>query len=449
MAERRKAKRAEDTRPYVADAANVHPSAAGKVKLSIGFVLFAAALGFVIGFAVFCLMNLSTWLTTLLWDGVGGAADVPWFPLAVCTIGGLVIGLWTHVSDNRIKPLEVVMTEFKRTGGCDLGGAGKSVVSFLLPLVFGGSVGFEAGLTGIITASCCWIRDKLKAAGLAIGAVADASLAACISAIFGTPLAGIVAGAESDPVPGGESGASFDVDAYTMRRQVKIALYTAAAFGAFAGIAAFSELFGSTGGLPRFGAITATYADLLWAVPCVLVAWVMALLYHGSSFAFGHASGFLGDDARGTIVKPVIAGIIMGAIAMALPLVLFPGEAQSEELMATWQTWSVLALLGTGLLKAVVTPMCIRMGWMGGSFFPSIFAGVACGFGLAALTGADPMLMVTVTACAYLAGVTRKPLLSVAILALCFPFTGIMWSGLAAVVGGTLPVPHTWLDSKE
>ena len=175
----------------------------------------------------------------------------------------------------------------------------------------------------------------------------------------------------------------------------------------------------------------------------------MALLYHGSSFAFGHVSGFLGDDARGTIVKPVIAGVIMGAIAMALPFVLFPGEAQSEILMESWTAYAGVTLLATGVLKAVVTPMCISMGWVGGDFFPSIFAGVAAGYGLAALTGADPMLMVTVTATAYLAGVMRKPLLVLAILFMCFPVNGIAWMGVAAVIGATLPVPHVLLNEKK
>ena len=56
---------------------------------------------------------------------------------------------------------------------------------------------------------------------------------------------------------------------------------------------------------------------------------------------------------------------------MALPLVLFPGEAQSEYLIETWTTMGALALLGTGLLKAFVTPMCLNMGRIGGNFFPS------------------------------------------------------------------------------
>jgi len=449
MERRRSTQRAKAPRPYIRDVGRMTQGTADKATIAIGYVLFAIVMGFIIGLAVFCLVNLSTWLTMLVWDGVGGAVGAGWFPLAACTFGGLVIGLWTYFSGNRIKPLEAVMVEFKRTGNYRLGGAGKSVVSFLLPLVFGGSVGFEAGLTGIITAACCWIRDKLKAAGLRAGAVADVTIAATISAIFGTPLAGIVAGVESEPIPGGGTKPIRDVNAFDMRRQVKAVLYTAAAFGAFGGIAAFSELFGTTGGLPRFDAITASYVDLLWAVPCLLVAWAMALLYHASAHVFGGVSRRMGDDALGTIAKPVIAGLLMGAVAMAFPLVLFPGEVQSEELMTTWTTWTALALIGTGVLKAAVTPMCIRMGWMGGSFFPSIFAGVACGYGLAAITGADPMLMVTVTATAFLAGVTRKPLLSVAILALCFPLTGILWSGLAAVVGGSLPIPRFWLESED
>ena len=171
----------------------------------------------------------------------------------------------------------------------------------------------------------------------------------------------------------------------------------------------------------------------------------MTLVYHGSARLFKGVSARLGDGALATVGAPVVAGVVMGACACALPFVLFPGEAQSEELMATWTTWPATALLLTGLLKAAITPMCLNMGWMGGNFFPSIFAGVAMGYGLAALTGADPMLMVTVTTTAFLAGVVRRPLLVLAILFLCFPAEGLVWMGLAAVLGATLPVPSALL----
>ncbi|MBR0405085.1 MAG: chloride channel protein [Eggerthellaceae bacterium] len=430
-------------RPDIRSAAS-NPHALDTPAVRFGMVALALAVGFVVGLVVFLLLNASGWLTSLVWDGLGGTLGVPWFPLATCTIGGLIIGVWTLATNDRVYPLEHVLGTFKRTGSYRTNGSVKPVVSFLLPLVFGGSVGFEAGLTGIITSCCCWIRDKLKAAGLRAAAVADVTIAASMSAIFGTPFAGIVAGAESAPGTG-----LSDTDAYDMRRNVKLVLYTAAAVGAFGGISLLSELFGTTGGLPRFEAIQASYAELLWALPCIVAAYVLTLVFHGSSTLFGRLKTRFDGIPLATVICPIIAGIIMGSVAMAFPYVLFPGETQSEELMGMWMTWSAGALLATGVLKAAITPMCLNMGWMGGSFFPSIFAGVACGYGLAAFTGADPMLMVTVTTAAHLAGVTRKPLLSLAILVLCFPLSGIIWSGLAAVVGGSLPIPHALLGEQE
>lgn len=434
-----------DPRPYIGDSGRSFEGVADIATVSIGMVVLALVVGFVIGFLVYLVMNLSIWLTSILWDGLGGRVNVAFFPLVTCTLGGLAIGLWTHYSRSRVRGLEEVMAEFKATGSYDAGNPAKAVVSFLLPLVFGGSVGFEAGLTGLITAGCCWVRDKLKLAGMREVHITDVTIAASLSAIFGAPLAGIVAGAESSPADGSDVLEEPDIDDYTMRRGVKIVLYTAAAIGAFAGVGAFSSLFGGASGLPRFDHISAGPSELVWVIPCLVVAYLLTLVYHGSRTGFSLLAWRLGDDMRATIAKPVIAGAILGLAAMVFPYVLFPGETQSHELMSTWTSWTALALIATGVLKAVVTPLCINMGWMGGHFFPSIFAGVACGFGLAMLTGADPMLMVTVVTTAFLAGVTRKPVLTLAILALCFPLDGILWSGLAAVVGATLPLPRIFV----
>ncbi|MDO4806733.1 MAG: chloride channel protein [Coriobacteriales bacterium] len=411
--------------------------ASGKATMTLGFVLLSLAVGFVIGFAVFLVMNLSTWLTNLLWTGLGGRIGVWWFPLVTCTIGGAVIGVWTHLTHDRVHSLKEVMVEFKQTGSYKVRGVVRPVVSFLLPLVFGGSIGFEAGLTGLIVAGCCWIRDQLKRAGLRVASIADVSIAACLSAIFRAPLVGIAAGAEDT---------SVDVDGYDMRRGAKAVLYSAAAFGAFAGIRVCSVVFGVSGGLPRFEEITASATDFIWAVPCLALAYCMALLFHGSKRLFALAARRVGDNAVGTIAKPIICGMVLGAIACALPFVLFPGEAQSEELMESWTTMSALVLLLTGVLKVVATPLCLSMGWMGGDLFPSIFAGVSAGYGLAALTGADPMLLVTVTTAAFLAGVVRKPLIVLAILFLCFPADGIVWMGLATLIGATLPLPRALIS---
>ena len=434
-------------RPYVGDQGALSAPPAGKAATAFGMVALAVAFGLAIGFLVFLVMNLSGWLTTALWGGyLSGALGFAPFPLLVCMAGGLAIGIWTRFTGSAIEPLEQVLATFKRTGSYRVG-AVKGTVSFLLPLVFGGSVGFEAGLTGIIAAACCWIRDRLKAAGLRAGAVADATISASLSAVFGTPLAGIVAGAESAPAGGGDLLDEADPAAFDMRRPAKIVLYTAAAFGAYAGVRLFSALFGASSGFPHFDPVATEGAGFLWALLALAAAYAMTWLYHGSSAAFSRLSARMDGSAAARIARPVVAGAIVGAFAIALPYVLFPGEEQSHMLMESWGLWPAAALMATGLLKAVATPLCINMGWVGGSFCPSIFAGAACGYALSALTGADPMLMVTVTVTAFLAGVTRKPLLTIAILLLCFPLESILWCGLAAVAGAYLPIPRKLLES--
>ncbi len=437
-------------RPYVGDAAARPKTLKGKALIAMSLVTLSIVVGFVIGLSVYAVMNLSTWLTNLLWHDVSGALGIPAFPLVACTLGGILIGVWTWWSHDRVRPLEEVMAEFKRTGSYRTNGAVRPVVTFLLPLVFGGSIGFEAGITGLVASGCCWIRDQLKKAGLRAGTVADVTISASMAAIFRTPLAGIVTGAESAPHDPSRVLEEPNVHDYDLRRGAKVILYTAAALGAFAGIRVFDIVFGASGGMPRFDPITATGPQLLWALPCLALAYVMTLVFHGSRRLFERVARRLGDDAPGTIEKPVVAGVLMGAVACALPYVLFPGEAQCEELMEAWTAWTALALVATGVLKAVITPLCIELGWVGGDLFPSIFAGVAAGFGLAALTGADPMLTVTVTTAAFLGGVLRKPLVVLAILFLCFPADGILWMGLAAVIGATLPLPSSlWGPARK
>ena len=431
-------KRKADPRPTLQSAGLRPRSRAEGASLAMAFALLSLALGLLVGSAVFLVMNLSEWLTRLIWESLGSRLSIPLFPLITCTLGGAVIGVWTYVSNDRVKSLEEVLGEFKRTGSYKTQGAIRPVVTFLLPLAFGGSIGFEAGLTGLITAGCCWVRDRIKRAGLSVARlhvdeVADASIAACVSAIFATPLAGIVAGVEDASKPNASD--------YTMRRGAKVALYTAAAFGAFGGILLFTRIFGSSSGLPRFDSIAVGDIRLLWVIPCIVAAYAMTLLHHASRRFFASAARRLGTGAVGTVAAPVAAGALMGAVATFLPYVLFPGEAQTAELMREWSGCPAIVLLATGFAKAAITPMCLSMGWMGGDFFPSIFSGVAAGYGLAALTGADPMLMVTVTTTAFLAGVTRKPLLTLAILILCFPANGLIWMGVAAVIGAAMPLP--------
>lgn len=428
-----------DKRPYVGDYGE--PLVGDqKAAASFGMVMLALAIGFVIGALVWGVLWLSGYLTSLVWGGV--VARLPWYgPVLVCGAGGLAIGLWTRLAGGEPQSLARVFGEVRQTGGYHVDSIGASVVGFLLPLAFGGAVGPEAGLTGIIAAACSWIGRTLKAAGLKAKSVADLTVSATLTAIFGTPLVGIVAAAEDVSF---ESGAP-NPDDYAFRRSAKIVLYVAAAFGAVAGIALLGGLLGESGGLPRFDAVEASGVRLVWFVPCIAVGYVLTLVFFISGKAFGQLAGRF---ESGSVVKPVICGLVIGAIATQLPLVLFSGEEQAFELMEGWQALGATTLVATGFVKAAVIPFCISMGWRGGHFFPCIFAGIACGYGMALGYGVDPMLAVTAVTATFVAGTTRKPLLALALLFLCFPVKSIVWLGLACVIGAALPVPAVLLDAE-
>lgn len=434
-------------RPYVRDATPDARSALATPQTPVAMALLSLVTGLAVGLVAWGALTLADWLIELVWGVVGGrgaspalgAACVPrWFPLPACVLGGLVVGLWTRRTRVVPESLEVVMATFKRTGSYRIEHLGKSVVSFLLPLAFGGSVGPEAGLTGLITAGCCWIRDTLKRAGLRAGAIADVTIPASLSAIFGAPFAGLLADAEGD---GGEGAPAPDVDAYEIRRPVKAVLYLVAALGALVGVRLLSALVGGSSGLPRFGASEAGLADLAWFLPCAAVGYALALVSRLSQRAFSALSRRAGDGPAALVAKPVVAGAVLGAVAVFLPDVLFSGQGSTNALIRDWAVAAPSLMIATGLAKSALTQMCIALGWRGGHFFPDIFAGAACGMGLAAIAGLDPTFAAAVATTTFVAATTKRPLLTIGILLLCFPASGILWSCAAAALAYVLPMP--------
>ena len=441
-------KKSREHKPYVGDLGQPLDTAAQKAEVGFGMVMLAIAVGFVIGLVVWAVFWASSALTELLWvDSRAGLesalsqAGIPswWLPIAFCGIGGLAIGLWTRAFGGQPESLETVMASVKTTGGYQLERPGASIVGFLLPLVFGGSIGPEAGLTGIIAAACTRIGNSLKAAGIRVKQITDITVSAALSAVFASPFVGVVATAE-DSMP------ALDPSDYEFRRKVKLVLYTASALGAIIGIALFTSIFGKESGVPHFDGVTPGANKLWWALPCILLGYLAALIYHVSSTGFSKLDGRLGDHP---VAKPLAAGLVLGVLAVPLPYVLFPGEAQSFELMHNWASVSGTVLIATGLLKCASTPLCINFGWRGGHFFPVIFAGIALGYGIASVGGFEPMFCVAITTATLVAGVQRKALVAIAMLLLCFPVQSIPWIGIACLIGASLPLPGALAKKQQ
>ena len=80
---------------------------------------------------------------------------------ALCAAGGLITGVIHHFAGNYPDELNVVLYKVKKEKYYDYRHLAAMLGCAFLPLVFGSSVGPEAGLTGIIAALCYWVGDNV------------------------------------------------------------------------------------------------------------------------------------------------------------------------------------------------------------------------------------------------------------------------------------------------
>ena len=419
------------------------------------FLLAVLAIGAVAGAFVWAFLFAMNTCIDLLWHRLPNALDFRFFPLVVCTAGGLAIGLAQKRNDGLPEDMMTVLAQVKRNGGYDTKKVKPSALCAILPLIFGGSIGPEAGLVGVIAGLCTGAGAKLRNLGEDFRELAAAGTAASLSAVFGAPLFAIAAPLEGldDKAAKGEKGPDANAEgsgklASTERfpKWVRVCAYAIAAAGAFGVMALLNGITGGGAGLPRFESISFGNGEIMAAIPAAIAGAAAGWLFHAGEHLTHGLSHAIGAKP---VLKAVIAGAVLGLCGCFLPFTMFAGEHQMHELMETWTTLSAGALLATGFIKVLLTPLCVSFGWRGGHFFPVIFAGMAIGYGFAILGGVDPVLAAAAGAGAVVGGVMRKPILATLLLFLCFPISASPVMLVAAGLACLIPLPKAWQPKEE
>lgn len=366
-------------------------------------------------------------------------ASLALYPLIVCSIGGLVIGIYQKYIGPYPEDLNTVVATIKEKGSFPHNHVWQSFFGALLPLLFGGSIGPEAGLTGVVAAICSAIGERLKLGKTRLQEVASSQTAAIISAIYGAPLFGFFGS-----IAGYTDNASLQPESESpvvFPRRQKVVLYFLAIASALGALMLLGSLFGGGLVMPRFSHITLNSQTVFSLAPTIAIGACFGWLFHASE-AFIRLTTRMLKEA--TITKALIAGVVLGALGCVLPFVMFAGEDQVATLNQTWMALGPLILLLTGLLKVFATPLCLSLGWRGGHFFPLIFAGIATGYGCALLFHGDAICLVTAATAALMGAVMQKPLFTVFLLFLCFPAEAALIMILAAAIGAAIPLPKHW-----
>lgn len=386
------------------------------------FIFFAACIGGVIGIFIWAFLKVMGIGQECLFGLLPQYVNIPYLTLITCTVGGLLIGIYEKLFRASPEELETVMAAIKRDGSYSCDRLGIRAVGAILPLIFGASIGPEAGLTGIIAGLCFWAGERFRYVGKHLSELSQIGLGAVLGVIFKSPLFGFMM-----PIEDGEV-------TQELARRDKMLAYLASILGGFGAYSLLSHFFGGGMGLARLEGSGIGSRERLFAVVLIAAGILAGIIYtlflQGTRKLFG-----ILNQKTGVVCCAVLGGVCIGLFGMYVPYSLFSGEAQMEELAERYMEYAPAALLLIGTAKLLITNISIQSGFKGGHFFPVIFAGVSIGYGAGLLCGVSPVFAAAAVTSALLGFLMKKPIAVVLLLMLCFPVEGIVWMLVAAEAG--------------
>ena len=394
------------------------------------YLLFCAVVGAVIAAVVWVFLQVMGLGIDLLWHTIPEKLNFPLYTILLCLLGGLILGLYKNKVGNYPDELDEVVGKVKKEGFYPYDKVPTMLLCALLPLLFGASIGPEAGLTGVIVGLCYWAGDKMSYTAKELRSLSEIGVSAALGVIFGSPLFGLAVPIEE------RSDSSKNTVLPKSHKLVSNVVAVMAAFGTFW---VLGQIFGGSAGLPRIEAPDITNTERLWGIPVALVGVAFGYLF--LVFEHGTHRFFTGlQEKYPILVSTLLGGLILGVMGTVLPLTMFSGEHEIHTLMETYLDLAPWLLILTGAAKLLLTCVCIQSGWRGGHFFPVIFCGISIGYGVALLSGLNEAFCLGVVTAALLGVIMRKPLAVTLLLLLCFPARVIPWLIIAAYVGSLVPL---------
>lgn len=330
------------------------------------------AIGALTGAAVIGFRELISAIQLLLFHSASErlfqhAQDLPWWQIMVVpTCAGLVVGLiiYQFMPNQRPQGVADVIEANALRGGRMSAKAGiGAAITNAISIGAGASVGREGPAVHIGATLSSWIAQKLHLSRTLRRTLLGCGVGAAVAASFNAPIAGALFASE------------VVVGHYALKAFAPIVIASVAS-------TALSRSF--FGDFPAFvldSAILASFWEFPAFVLLGVVAGVASIVFMRSVFIVQD----LAEKARLPIwFRPMLAGFLVGAIALVFPQVLGIGYGTTES--ALLQQFSFYMLVAIGLAKILATACCVGLGFGGGVFSPALVIGAMVGgsFGILA-----------------------------------------------------------------
>jgi H+/Cl- antiporter ClcA len=240
-----------------------------------------------------------------------------------------------------------------------------TITTSLASLLSGASVGPEGAIAVMVQDISAWSRTKLKVAAGSVLGFDVAALASAFNGIIGNPLFTAVFATELQV--GGRSGLTY------------------LTWNLLAGVVGFS--FYTLVGLPSFARFlpfppvtTLQPSYFAWAILLGVLGVMVALVARAAMQSFSTLIQRVFGER--VVVRALAAGLVIGVVGVALPELLFSGEAQIDSIVEDPARYGVGMLLLMAVVKLVLLALSVKSGYVGGPTFPLMFSCTMIGMAL-------------------------------------------------------------------
>lgn len=372
-----------------------------KVGPYLKLLALAALLGVITAVVTFVFVVVVNAGTELLWQQAAPATGLP-APLliiSICTIGGLLVGLLVRYFGDHNGIFADVVREFGKTGRFDYRNAPGIVVTALVSLISGGSLGPEAPLADASGGIGTLLSERLKLDPRETRSLSYSGLSGMLGAFITSPIGGPLMALEG--AQGGSSG-------LLLYFWILFPSIIASAVGTVVFVMLTGSFFGTLYVFPDY---VPKLLDLFLAVPLGLIGGLVGVVFF---VVLRGSQKIMAPLANHLVLRGLIGGVALGIAGAFLPLVLFSGEEQTVELINHAAEIGGVTLVVLALVKLLITCFILAAGWKGGYLFPILFVGMALGL---ATNQLFPTIPVAVAVAATLGGAVvatfRAPLFAI------------------------------------